>query len=131
MLVTAYRSAPELLRVLLRASTDHERLLGLIRKVGDQDVTALVGKPVYSGVDPRQSLSPREREVYELLIQRLTVGRSEELLFIEESTVKVHLHHIYDKLGVRSRFALALQAMMERPDQATSATGSAASGKGP
>ena len=44
------------------------------------------------------------------------------MLYIEESTVKVHAHHIYDKLGVRSRLALRLQAKLERTGQATSAT---------
>ncbi len=67
-------------------------------------------------------MSPREREVYELLAQRLTNREIAKLLFIEESTVKAHAHHIYDKLGLRSRTALAVQAILERADQATSAT---------
>jgi DNA-binding NarL/FixJ family response regulator len=56
------------------------------------------------------------------MIQRLKNREIAKLLFIEESTVKVHTHHIYDKLGVRSRTALIVQAMLERSDQATSAT---------
>ncbi len=63
----------------------------------------------------------REREVYELLGQGLTNLQIADLLFISEATVKVHVHHIYDKLGVRSRTALAVQAALERADQATSA----------
>jgi hypothetical protein len=50
--------------------------------------------------------------------------------FIEESTVKVHAHHIYDKLGIRSRTALTIDAMLERADQATSATDSSGSSSG-
>ena len=72
--------------------------------------------------DPRENLSRREREVYELLIERLTNREIAKLLYIEESTVKVHAQHIYDKLGTRSRTALAIQAMLERADQATLAT---------
>ena len=52
-------------------------------------------------------------------ISNREIGR---VLFIEESTVKAHTHRIYDKLGVRSRSALAVQAALERADQATSAT---------
>jgi hypothetical protein len=36
--------------------------------------------------------------------------------------VKLHVHHIYDKLGVRSRAAVMVQAALRRSDQATSAT---------
>jgi DNA-binding NarL/FixJ family response regulator len=57
-----------------------------------------------------------------LLIERLTNREIARLLYIEESTVKVHAQHIYDKLGTRSRTALAVQAMLERADQATLAT---------
>jgi DNA-binding NarL/FixJ family response regulator len=123
LLVTAYRASPELLRVLLRAARDQHRLTSLIRKVRDDDLAELVGHQVHVSGDRRKTLTPREREVYELLIEGLKNREIAKLLFIEESTVKVHTHHIYDKLGVRSRTALIVQAMLERSDQATSATG--------
>jgi ATP/maltotriose-dependent transcriptional regulator MalT len=123
LLVTAYRSTPEVLGVLLKASSDSNRLVGLLRRAGDEDLAAVVGPPISSGVDLRSTLSPREREVYELMVQRLTNREIATLLFIEESTVKVHVHHIYDKLGVRSRLALTVQATLERSGQATSAIG--------
>ncbi len=41
--------------------------------------------------------------------------------------MKVHAHHIYDKLGTRSRTTLAVQAALERSDQATSVTGASES----
>jgi ATP/maltotriose-dependent transcriptional regulator MalT len=122
LLVTAYRAAPELLPVLLKTSQQPERLAALMRRAGDEDLACAVGHPIFIESDPRQRLSKREREVYELVTQGLTNKEIARLLFIEESTVKVHTHHIYDKLGTRSRTALAIQAMLERADQATSAT---------
>jgi LuxR family maltose regulon positive regulatory protein len=129
-LVTAYRSTPELLAVLLRASTDQDRLVSLIRRAGDEDLAGAVGEPVAVGEDPRARLSPRERDVYELLREGLTNRQIGKILFIEESTVKAHAHHIYDKLGTRSRRALTVQAMLERADQATSAIETAESEDG-
>jgi len=114
LLVGAYRSVPELLSILIRQTKQPARLVGLIRRAHDEDLTAIVGQPTFAGGDPRDSLSRREREVYELLIQRLTNREIANLLFIEESTVKAHVHHIYDKLGVRSRVALTVQAQLER-----------------
>jgi DNA-binding NarL/FixJ family response regulator len=67
------------------------------------------------------TLTPREREVYDLMIQGLKNREIAKLLFIEESTVKAHTHHIYEKFGVHSRTALIVQAMLRRSDQATSA----------
>jgi ATP/maltotriose-dependent transcriptional regulator MalT len=123
LLVTAYRSAPELLAVLLRASRDRERIDGLLRRSGDTDLARAVGVPVFSGGDPRESLTRREREVYELLIEgSLTNREIGRVLFIEESTVKRHSLSIYEKTGIHSRTALAVQAALERADHATSAT---------
>jgi DNA-binding NarL/FixJ family response regulator len=48
-------------------------------------------------------LSDRELEVYELLVQGRTNRQIAETLFIAESTTKVHVKHIFEKLGVRSR----------------------------
>jgi LuxR family transcriptional regulator, maltose regulon positive regulatory protein len=124
LLVTAYRASPELLAVLLSGSPPRDRLIALIRRVADDDLARAIGYPI-SDVDPRSRLTPREREVFQLLRQGLTNRQIAKLLFIEESTVKVHTHHIYDKLGTRSRTALAVQAALERADQATSAMGTA------
>ena len=89
--------------------------------MGDVDLASAVGQPI-AFKDKRLLLSPREREVYELLRGGLTNRQIGKLLFIEESTVKAHTHRIYDKLGVRSRNALTVQAALERADYATSAT---------
>jgi LuxR family maltose regulon positive regulatory protein len=53
------------------------------------------------------ALSPRENEVHELLAQGLTNEEIAKLLYISLSTTKVHVKHIYDKLGVRSRLEAA------------------------
>ena len=48
-------------------------------------------------------LSAKEREVYDLLLQGRTNGEIAKTLFISESTAKVHVKHIFEKLGVHSR----------------------------
>jgi DNA-binding NarL/FixJ family response regulator len=124
LIVTAYRASPELLAVLLSGRSPGDQLLALMRSVGDEDLAVAIGWPI-SDDDPRTRLTPREREVFQLLRQGLTNRQIAKLLFIEESTARVHTHHIYDKLGTRSRTALAVQAALERSDQATSAIGTA------
>jgi DNA-binding NarL/FixJ family response regulator len=121
LLVSTYRSVPELLAILLRASPQRDRLIELVTRAHDEDLANAVGQPLRQDDDPRTRLSPREREVYDLLRQGLTNLQIASVLFIEESTVKVHVHHIYDKLGERSRTALAVQAALGRSNQATSA----------
>jgi LuxR family maltose regulon positive regulatory protein len=124
LLVTAYRSTPELLPVLFRASPHGDAIRSLVKRAGDEDLAELLGYPVSAVADARQRLTPRERDVYDLMIQGLKNREIARLLFIEESTVKVHAQHIFDKLGVRSRTALMVHAILERSDQATSATDS-------
>jgi DNA-binding NarL/FixJ family response regulator len=129
ILVTAYRSCPELLSILLRSTADR-RFRELVARVGDSDLANAVGHPI-AFEDRRLLLSPRERDVYNLLRSRLTNKQIASLLYIEESTVKAHAHRIYDKLGVRSRSALAVQALLEQAGQATSAIGSATDDSSP
>lgn len=76
------------------------------------------------------SLSLREREVYELVCEGLSNRDIASRLFISEATVKVHVHHVFDKLGIRSRTALALSATRERGRQAASAATSGDPGVG-
>ena len=121
LLVTAYRSTPQLLPILLRGSREPERLGRLLRAARDEDLAHAMGHAL-SVDDPKTRLTPRERDVHELLRQGLTNLQIAELLFISEATVKAHVHHIYDKLGVRSRTALVVQAALERSIHATSAT---------
>jgi DNA-binding NarL/FixJ family response regulator len=55
-------------------------------------------------------LSRRELEVIGLVSEGLTNSEIAKKLFISVATVKVHLNHIYDKLGVRTRTEAALRA---------------------
>ncbi len=67
-----------------------------------------VGAPEDKG--PLDSLTPRERGIA-LLVQRgLRNKEVAEELGLSEGTVKVHLHKIFEKLGVRSRTELILMA---------------------
>ena len=49
------------------------------------------------------SLTERELDVLVLVAQGLTNRQISRRLFISPATVRTHLEHIYDKLGVRSR----------------------------
>lgn len=52
---------------------------------------------------PQATLSPREVEILGALATGATNREVARSLFISESTVKTHLAHLYDKLGVTSR----------------------------
>ena len=55
-------------------------------------------------------LTPKEIALMRLVAQGLDNRQIADALFVGEGTVKVHLHHIYVKLGVRNRVELALYA---------------------
>jgi len=59
-------------------------------------------------------LSAREREVMLLVGRGLSNKEIAERLEISNGTVKVHLHHIYRSLGIRSRTMLAVLAVQIR-----------------
>jgi DNA-binding CsgD family transcriptional regulator len=59
------------------------------------------------------SLTERELDVLALVAQGLTNRQISSRLFISPATVRTHLEHIYDKLGVRSR-AGAVSAAFRR-----------------
>lgn len=56
------------------------------------------------------ALSAREREVLRLIADGLSAPAVAEQLFVSVTTVKTHLQHIYDKLGVSDRAAAVAAA---------------------
>ncbi|GAA4516799.1 response regulator transcription factor [Actinoallomurus oryzae] len=56
------------------------------------------------------TLSKREREVLALIADGTTNREAARRLFVSEATIKTHLLHIYDKLGVRDRAAAVGEA---------------------
>lgn len=111
--VTAYRANHGLLELLLTAPGCRERMTYIVMRAGDEGLASSFG-PTGARLDPHEDLSKREREVYELACVGLSNGEIAKRLFIAETTVKVHMHHIFDKLGIRSRTALALNAARKR-----------------
>jgi DNA-binding NarL/FixJ family response regulator len=55
-------------------------------------------------------LSQREREVLRLIADGATNREVASKLFVSEATIKTHLLHIYEKLGVRDRAAAVGEA---------------------
>jgi DNA-binding NarL/FixJ family response regulator len=63
---------------------------------------------------PPEALSHRELEVPALIADGATNRQAAAKLFVSEATVKTHLLHIYEKLGVRDRAAAVAEAYRRR-----------------
>lgn len=122
--------------VLLTAGMDNAQLLkadklepeGIVLKTSDPALLLECMEKVLAGerwVDPEiaqrtrevkerassaPSLTPRERELVELVRQGLRNRDIAAQLGVTEGTVKVYLHAIFDKLGVENRTELAMRA---------------------
>ena len=55
-------------------------------------------------------LTPRERDIVELVAQGMRNREIAARLSITTGTVKVHLMHVFEKTGVKDRYELAVQA---------------------
>jgi DNA-binding CsgD family transcriptional regulator len=109
-LVCAYRAYPPLLRALHeRGRLAPLRLRVLVQEAHDTAVANSIGFVIPSLAHDGAILTPREHEVLALVAQGLTNRQIASLLVISEVTVKVHVRHILDKLGVRSRTEAALK----------------------
>lgn len=118
LLITAYRGCPQLLTVLLTGELYREQVWPIISLAGDQWLAEALGHPLPRAGHRVLLLSKREREVYDLLCQRLTNKQIAACLVISEETVKLHVHHVFDKLGIRSRTALVIGAAQARTQAA-------------
>ena len=114
LVVAAYRGNPDLLEALLTSQITKERTMQILSRAGDQSHLQAAELSPASAGDPVASLSPREREIYDLLCEGLSNREIANGLLITEGTVKVHVQRVFDKLGVRSRTALAVGAARSR-----------------
>src|SRR5579872_1501440 len=129
IILTASGEESELAEVMRTGSSgvvlkdsDSDRIIKAIRKVhaGEIWMDSRAMQAVIKGFssprstparEPAQTLSHREREIVPLIAQGHRNRDIAEKLFISEQTVKNHLHHIFDKLGVSDRLELALYAI--------------------
>jgi DNA-binding NarL/FixJ family response regulator len=103
------RTKPEELIAAIHTVADGDSLLSpsVTRRVIDR----MAGQPAASLSGARlEALTPREREVLELVGRGLSNQEIAEAFFIEESTVKTHVKRILMKLGLRDRVQAVILA---------------------
>jgi DNA-binding NarL/FixJ family response regulator len=98
--------APQELARAVRAAHAGEALLD--PAVAARLVQAIAQEP---GEEPPERLTPREREVLDLIARGLSNKRIARELGISEKTVKTHVGHVLSKLDVTDRTQAALHAV--------------------
>ena len=134
VVLTTYESDDDILAAieagasgyLLKAAPEDELLAGLRSVVGGQVALApsmaalLVGRARRAGGEPAAAadegpgpspLSPRETQVLALVAEGCSNREVGQRLFVGEATVKTHLLHVFEKLGVGDRTRAVTLAM--------------------
>ena len=95
------RTRPEDLIAAIRTVAEGDALLSpsVTRRVIDRAAT----QPRLARTDALERLTPREREVLELIARGLSNAEIAETLVVEETTVKTHVKRLLAKLGLRDR----------------------------
>jgi len=102
-LVMGCRAWPELPRTLVLHDAFREPLRAILIGSTDEPIARAAGLRIPRSARRSADLSPRELGVYELMVEGRTNKEIARLLYISESTTKVHVRHILEKLGARSR----------------------------
>jgi DNA-binding NarL/FixJ family response regulator len=125
IMVTVYEDTERIFRALRAGACGYllkrcspEELVAAIREVRQggapmsrdiaRKVIASFQEPPAAAVEV-EGLSPREREILELLAQGFPNKEIAQRLGVSDGTVRWHLRHVYDKLHVRSRTEAALK----------------------
>ena len=106
-LICACRASPELVLSSIHDEHVYSTVADALYLAGDRP---LLERFEAARGGPPAKLSPREKQVLGLLGHGLTNREIAAQLFISPMTVKVHVRHILEKLGVKSRTAAALRA---------------------
>jgi LuxR family maltose regulon positive regulatory protein len=102
--VAVYRSFPSVLTSALSNSEYGAIAIGLVTRANDARLARQLGFSITSPLAGRiGSLTPRENEVLVLVARGFTNKDIARELVISESTVKVHVRHVMEKLGARTR----------------------------
>jgi two-component system nitrate/nitrite response regulator NarL len=94
-----------------------DTLLDCIRQVAggstwvEEGLVATPEQPVRMG---RSALTARELQVIELVERGMRNQDIAIALGIRTGTVKIHMKHIFEKTGIRSRYGLALSGLKEK-----------------
>lgn len=103
---------------LHKESTKTEIVKGVLDCANGRDVVSaslaagLAGEIRRRGeAETPQALSPREREVLDLIAQGCSIPAIAAELYLAPSTVKTHVQRLYEKLGVSDRAAAVAAAM--------------------
>jgi LuxR family maltose regulon positive regulatory protein len=105
--VIAVRTAPALGEFVAGLPEWRGWLQHVLSASSDSSLASRLGLRVPRAAKHAGDLTPRELEVHGLLAQGLTNDEIARQLYISLSTTKVHVKHIYEKLGVRSRLEAA------------------------
>lgn len=98
------------IRGILKKTAPPEVLIECMREVASGKIWMEDSSQIVGFLQRRQTsrLTPREREVVHLVCQGLKNKQIASTLGITPGTVKVHLMHIFEKTGLKDRFALAV-----------------------
>lgn len=87
------------------------------REIARQVIAFFQGQPEPSDAPSDvETLSPREREILDLLTQGFADKEIADRLGVKHGTVRWHLQHVYEKLHVRSRTEAALKFRAVQPE---------------
>jgi DNA-binding NarL/FixJ family response regulator len=102
-LVSAYRGSPQVLADLSLVA-ESDRLTMLLCAANDSTLAKRFGiRSQATAIPSLVDLTPREAEVMDMVAAGLSNKEIAQALFVVEATVKAHLRHAYEKLGVRGR----------------------------
>jgi DNA-binding CsgD family transcriptional regulator/tetratricopeptide (TPR) repeat protein len=110
--VCALRSCAALSDLLTTDPLWRERIELLYEASRDLGLARRAGFRTRSNRSPQELLTPREMEVLGLIARGMRNAEIAKALFISQSTTKVHVRHILEKLGVRTRAEAVLRLEM-------------------